>query len=208
MCWLKISKNIGRNVSGVYLIQCKVNGKCYIGSSEDISRRLSTHYRELENNQHSGGVFQKDWIEYGAKNFTYSVLAEMPIAEARKVEIEYIQKFNSEKFGYNTSSYINSVKIKESIICENILKYIEDTFKNDGNVYCYDFFKMAKAINLTPVNFFKFLGLNCATNFNNYVRLNDNLVIGIAWTKLNIFIQVAPIKLTSSDFIEVDIEVF
>lgn len=33
-----------RNKSGIYLIKNNENGKCYVGSSQDITRRLDMYY--------------------------------------------------------------------------------------------------------------------------------------------------------------------
>lgn len=62
------------NVPGVYEIVNSVNGKRYIGSSVDLSRRRSRHYAYLKNNRHENAHLQRAFDKYGRENFEFRTL--------------------------------------------------------------------------------------------------------------------------------------
>jgi len=59
--------------SGIYKIINKVNGKYYIGSSNDIKGRWSEHKNDLKANRHDNDYLQKSWNKYGEENFEFEV---------------------------------------------------------------------------------------------------------------------------------------
>ena len=61
-------------LSGVYRITCVANNKTYIGSSDNIMRRLKTHERKLKEGSHNNRLMQKDYDKYGAEFFEFRVL--------------------------------------------------------------------------------------------------------------------------------------
>lgn len=62
-------------VCGVYLLICKINNKKYVGSSTDISGRLSTHFgRECKLYPYK--PLYEDIIKYGRDNFSWEILEE------------------------------------------------------------------------------------------------------------------------------------
>ena len=61
-------------LSGVYRITCVANNKTYIGSSDNIMRRLKTHERELKEGSHNNRLMQKDYDKFGAEFFEFRVL--------------------------------------------------------------------------------------------------------------------------------------
>lgn len=59
---------ISKYTCGVYMITNKINGKRYVGSSIDITSRLSLHFnRECKKYPHH--PLYKDIIKYGRDNF-------------------------------------------------------------------------------------------------------------------------------------------
>lgn len=90
--------------SGVYKIQCIFNNKLYIGSSKNIGNRITNHLRDLKNNTHKNFYLQKDYIDYGIKNFDFNI-------------IEYCQNYN-EKEQY----YINLLNPEYNICKEHNTK--------------------------------------------------------------------------------------
>lgn len=62
------------SISGVYAIHCIPKNKYYIGSSNNVMRRLNTHKRELANGSHNNLRLQKDYNELGANSFSFLVL--------------------------------------------------------------------------------------------------------------------------------------
>ncbi len=61
-------------LSGVYRITCLANNKNYIGSSDNIMRRLKTHERELNEGSHNNRRLQKDFDKYGSEFFEFRVV--------------------------------------------------------------------------------------------------------------------------------------
>ena len=63
-----------KKVSGVYKITCIENGMIYIGSSKNISGRLSKHKNLLKNNKHHNQYLQNSFNKYGENSFEFHVL--------------------------------------------------------------------------------------------------------------------------------------
>ncbi len=61
-------------LSGVYRITCLANEKNYIGSSDNIMRRLKTHERELKEGSHNNRRLQNDYNKYGSEFFEFRVV--------------------------------------------------------------------------------------------------------------------------------------
>jgi len=60
--------------SGIYKITCLANKRFYIGSSIDLSKRLSRHRRELNKECHINRHLQRAWNKYGADAFVFEIL--------------------------------------------------------------------------------------------------------------------------------------
>lgn len=91
-----------RRVSGIYAIQNTVNGKVYIGSSDDIQRRKNAHYSQLRRNVHHNSCLQRAWDKYGEASFTFSVLHECSVDELIRQEMHWIDTKNTgSPAGYN-----------------------------------------------------------------------------------------------------------
>lgn len=64
------------NVSGVYKVLCLVNGKFYIGSSKNISKRWYEHWDERERAKTKNQMMYDDMRNYGKENFRIYVIYE------------------------------------------------------------------------------------------------------------------------------------
>lgn len=85
---------------GIYKITKKENGKCYIGQSNDIQRRMSEHKTKGSSSRIPLDVaIQK----YGVDAFTYEVIEECPIEKLNERESYWIEYYNSVNNGYNCS---------------------------------------------------------------------------------------------------------
>lgn len=62
-------------LSGIYKIEHKSSGKCYVGSAVNVPRRLVTHRYLLNRNRHPNPHLQSAWNKYGADEFVFSLLA-------------------------------------------------------------------------------------------------------------------------------------
>lgn len=61
-------------ISGIYKIINKINGKYYVGSSDNIFRRLKNHLYELRGNRHANNKLQNAWNKYGECSFRFQIL--------------------------------------------------------------------------------------------------------------------------------------
>ena len=94
--------NCKTNVSGVYSIRCKKNGRIYIGESENIEIRWCQHKMDLKYHKHYNKLLQEDYDKYGADAFVWNVLSEYKNEKERKdAEHNYIHALGTIKHGYN-----------------------------------------------------------------------------------------------------------
>lgn len=89
------------HTSGIYKIENTVNGKCYIGQSEDIGRRIQTHFRALRSGAHYNKHLQSAWDKYGEDAFDVQVVTECDPRDLDETEIRYIREYNAFANGYN-----------------------------------------------------------------------------------------------------------
>lgn len=60
---------------GIYIIFNTMNGKCYIGETENVADRLSDHYKVLTTQKkHGCAELQADWNLQNRKNFSFDIL--------------------------------------------------------------------------------------------------------------------------------------
>ena len=85
---------------GIYKIENKINGKVYIGQSNDCARRIKEHCypsRYLNNYPIDVAIHK-----HGAENFTFEVIEECSIEELNAKETYWIQFYESNTSkGYN-----------------------------------------------------------------------------------------------------------
>ena len=96
-------------VPGIYLLKNIINGKCYIGQSINLRKRINNHLNNSTNIRFTGKHLYSAMNKYGIENFKITLLEiinpleyEEPIYDIlNKLEIYYIEKFNSFNCGYN-----------------------------------------------------------------------------------------------------------
>ena len=89
---------------GVYMIKCLINGKVYIGKSNDVKRRWREHKSRLKRNNHENEKLQYDWNKYGEDNFEFKLIENYDNEEfGIELEKKYINEYKScdLNFGYN-----------------------------------------------------------------------------------------------------------
>ena len=79
-------------VSGIYMLTCRANGKRYIGKSKNIRKRLLEHKRCKS----FAPLICKAIAKYGWDAFDKEILEVCPIEELDEKEIYYIAKFQPE----------------------------------------------------------------------------------------------------------------
>ena len=94
------------NVPGIYKITNNINGKCYIGQSIYLKKRIKRHlsYKSHKDNL----ALYKAFDKYGVDKFTIEILETINTkkcnnikSELDKLEVFYIKKYNSYISGYN-----------------------------------------------------------------------------------------------------------
>lgn len=60
--------------SGIYAIECKANGRRYIGSAVNIAKRWKEHRRGLDAGTHHSRFLMREWNKRGPDAFIFSVL--------------------------------------------------------------------------------------------------------------------------------------
>ena len=80
--------------SGIYQIRNTVNGKLYIGSSQDIKFRWQCHVNDLRGRGHHSSYLQRSWNKYGKKCFEFEVLEYVAIESLIQREQFYLDTLN------------------------------------------------------------------------------------------------------------------
>jgi len=90
-------------ISGIYAIKNSENGKLYIGSSNDITKRFNSHKNKLNKHQHLNKYLQSAWVLSGGGAFEFYVLEKCDESELLKREDYYIaaHKTLDNHYGYN-----------------------------------------------------------------------------------------------------------
>lgn len=99
----------GRNMYYIYKYTNKINGKIYIGQTNDLQKRFNGHKSEAFNIKSNGYYlpFHCAIRKYGMNNFSYEVLEEIADGESKDFindrEIYFIEHFHSltTENGYN-----------------------------------------------------------------------------------------------------------
>lgn len=89
-------------ICGVYKITNKVNGKFYIGSSNDIKYRWSQHKTQLKKRTHGNPYLQNAWNKYGENNFIFEIIEICSPNIQFEREQYYLNTLKPfEEYGYN-----------------------------------------------------------------------------------------------------------
>jgi group I intron endonuclease len=117
------------NAAYIYSIQNKVNGKCYIGSTNNLKRRWAEHKATLRGNKHHSFILQRAWNKYGEDNFKFKLLL---ICEPKdKIEYEnkmmIYQSYNILRTARETPIRSNWVRTPE--VCKKISDGVQKVCK-------------------------------------------------------------------------------
>lgn len=83
--------------SGIYKIYNKISGKTYIGSSENLKRRLKDHKVYLKNNIHPSTHLQNAFNKYGNDAFEYFIIEYCKVDELETKEDYWLSTISKEK---------------------------------------------------------------------------------------------------------------
>lgn len=138
-----------KNHAGVYCIRNTINGKCYIGQSLKLRRRIFKHITNFKTNLYDAPLYRA-FGKYGLENFEVIVLdtfrdtSNPKLKETMdKLEKKYIKEYNSYGLtGYNQTyggdAGVLGLKMtdeQKAVISKNSKRT-----QNDGRnlIYCYD----------------------------------------------------------------------
>lgn len=98
-----VNEKCDRNLKGIYMIINKLNGKAYIGKTEDrFIERYWNHKWKLKEKRHENKHLERSWNKYGAGNFEFHVIHRLQESEdINELEKMYIEHYSSNKNGYN-----------------------------------------------------------------------------------------------------------
>lgn len=128
---------------GIYKITNLINGKCYIGQSRDINKRLNAHKTSAFDvlNHSYNNHFYKSIRKYGLENFSFEIIEECSIDQLNEREIYWIDKFNSFFNGYNltfggdnSGTEINKQKIIQIIADLEQTNLIQKEIANKNDI--------------------------------------------------------------------------
>lgn len=88
-------------ITGIYKYQNKLNGKIYIGQSQDIERRYQQHIYDAKNRPERGCGVDLAIKKYGIENFDFEVIEECPTSQLDERERYWIAYYDSYHNGYN-----------------------------------------------------------------------------------------------------------
>lgn len=93
-------------MQGIYQVRNRVNGKRYIGSSNNVTRRLKEHRSALERSKHGNSHLQYAWNKYGEENFAFESVEE--VSGGQKARLDHEQIYLDE--GFRLSILYNMVE--------------------------------------------------------------------------------------------------
>ena len=151
-------------ISCVYRIHNTISDKSYIGSTNDLRRRIKKHRDELTANNHKNQHLQRSYNKYGRESFDVYVEELVEVENLIEKERFYIDKYNSKEFGYNMCDPQAFPKLSE----ESKIKLKEHTTSTR---------KCVIAVNKDSGEFFKeFASVSEASEFFNTSTSNISRV--------------------------------
>lgn len=146
---------------GIYKIENIKNKKVYIGKSRDIIRRWGQHIQHLENNCHHCARLQKDFNDFGIKNFSFQVIficEHEDEYDLSKLEDYYINEYFLNGDVYNTQINYYNKKLNKKYVLEN---------KNKLNaIYVPNNLNFTKLDSLLAQKIALYI-INCYNKYNN-----------------------------------------
>jgi group I intron endonuclease len=100
----------------IYKIVNNIDGKLYIGKTNNPTRRKRRHFSELRTGKHSNSYLQRAWDKYGEKSFEFILIeSDESLDEILRKEIFWITFYGSidPAKGYNLTSGGEDNKLSE-----------------------------------------------------------------------------------------------
>lgn len=142
-------------ISGIYIIDNLINGKCYIGSSNDVVLRLRHHRKELRGGYHSNSYLQRSWNKYGEKSFDLRLLEKCTVKQLLKLEQKYINEHMTciRSLGYNLNQNASGGPNKRNFNCR--VKNCTNPYLAKG--YCNAHYRRLRKRGLVSQKYLKYI---------------------------------------------------
>lgn len=88
-----------KGVSGIYMLRNCINGKCYVGQTNDLHRRRREYFNNTDRRE--GRSIYAAIREYGSDNFEFKVLKCCPVKDLDRWERYYAERYDVISNGYN-----------------------------------------------------------------------------------------------------------
>lgn len=79
-------------VSGVYKITQLSTGRCYIGSSKNVQKRIHWHKHRLNKGNHHSYFLQRAWNKSKPEDFEFTLLKQYPLEDLMRAELWWIRR--------------------------------------------------------------------------------------------------------------------
>ena len=92
-----------KNLSGIYLIENRIDGKRYVGESKYIGKRMKVHLQELVSNRHHNIHLQRAVNSYGIEQFKFDIIELCEPWETKRREHHWatLLYVHDGRYGYN-----------------------------------------------------------------------------------------------------------
>ena len=114
---------------GVYAIEHIESGRKYVGSSSNVSRRLSRHVSNLNFNRHHSKHLQAAWNLYGENAFVFLMILECKSDETLEFEQLEIDMNNSYENGFNCAKF-STAPMRGRVQTEEAKAKMRESHKN------------------------------------------------------------------------------
>lgn len=90
-------------ISGIYTITNLIDGKIYVGQTQNLYTRKFDHFKRLNKNIHDNKHLQSAWNKFSKSNFIYEILVECSLDLLSSEEHYWATILNTHnaKYGYN-----------------------------------------------------------------------------------------------------------
>ena len=92
---------------GIYKFTCLQNNRSYVGQSNGVLGRISSHVRHLESGAHSNRELQEDYDLYGASEFIVEFLEQTDDYANREAYYIALVVMENEDLAYNTTRNVD-----------------------------------------------------------------------------------------------------
>lgn len=169
-------------MNGVYKICNKVNGKIYVGSSNNIKVRWAKHKALLRHHYHPNSHLQAAWDKYGEENFEFSLIESCSVEKLLIREQFFIDTLKPE---YNQTAIAGKIEMtpsrrkklseatRNAYLSGRLIKTTKEVYQYDlkGN-YMNHFNSLTEASEMTGTNL---------ANLSSALNGRANIAGGFVW---------------------------